>query len=86
MTLPSPPAGRVQELPFIVEPLRRLDALPLVLEEGPKLSGMVLVEPSLEDGSFVNRDELTFGVNVVMLFGVKDKELCNQWRKEKTKI
>ena len=44
---------------------------------------MVLIDPSLEDGSFINRDELTFGVNVVMLFGVNDKELYKQWKGRK---
>ena len=62
-TLPSPPAGRVHELPFTVEPLTRLDELPLMLHAAPKFSGMLFVKSTLVD-SFECRDELTFGVNV----------------------
>ena len=62
-TLPSPPAGRVHELPFTVEPLTRLDELPLILHAVPKFSGILLVGSTLVD-SFVSRDELIFGFNV----------------------
>lgn len=66
MTLPSPPAGRVHELPFTVEPLNRLDELPLMLHAAPKLSGILLVRSPRAE-SLANRDEVTFGVKVVRL-------------------
>ena len=66
MTLPSPPAGKVHELPFTVEPLKRLDELPLILHAVPKLSGILLVRSTRAE-SLANREEVTFGVKVVRL-------------------
>ena len=56
----------MHELPFTVEPLTRLDELPLMLHAVPKFSGILFVRSTLAD-SFESRDELTFGVNVVKL-------------------
>ena len=66
MTLPPPPAGKVQELPFIVELLIRLDELPITLQGSPKVSATVLEGSSLVE-SFEYRDTFAFGVNVVTL-------------------
>ena len=65
--LPSPPAGNVHELPFTVEPLNKLDELPLMLQAVTKFSGILLELSALGVVSLEHRAALTLGVNVVKL-------------------